>query len=206
MVAIDEQDVARYAGLATGLISFKAQGRFNTLDRPTAQGHWSLLSFYKNQTIINGEYLPQLAGYVELITERGYPAGRVLFEPGDNCERVDHAVLDDDGRVVIMGEAKVDPGQPDDIESRICDRWTSPPDPASRPPKGREYEAWKTADAMWKLRPKILWLTAPGVQRAYEVSYSPFVLGRLAALPEAATLGLSHAPTSQLTPAETRPN
>lgn len=66
---IDQGDVTQiYEGVERGLIQFKNQGRFDTLDRPTSRGHWSLLSFYKSQTIVNGEYIPQLAGYVELIS------------------------------------------------------------------------------------------------------------------------------------------
>lgn len=197
---IDAHDVAQLLeGVDSGLIEFKALGRFNTLDRPTSVGHWSMLSFYRAQTIINGEYLPQLACYVDLIRRLRYPAGRVLFEPGDRCERVDLTVLNDGGRVVIMGEAKVDPSQPDDLVQRMRARYsTAPPQTETKPPKGREYEAWKTADAVWKLRPRLLWLVAPGVRAAYEMTYEPLLLRLVDDLPAAITLGLDPPPTRQL--------
>lgn len=155
--AIDALDVEQtFLGIELGLIELCPRGRFNTLDRPAPGGRWGLLSFYGAQTTLNGEYLPQLACYVDLIDRLGYPPDRVLFEPGDALERVDHAVLDDTGELLILGEAKVDPSQPADIVQRIRTRYSAgPPDPASRPPKGREYEAWKTADAIWKLRPAV---------------------------------------------------
>jgi len=187
--AIDQLDVEQtLLGVDLGLIELCPRGRFNTMDRPVPGGRWGLLSFYRAQTTLNGEYLPQLACYVDLLERLGYPSDRVLFEPGDAFERVDHAVLGDAGDVLILGEAKVDPSQPDDIVQRIRARYSEgPPDPASRPSKGREYEAWKTADAIWKLRPRYVWLVAPGVRLAFEVSFSPLVLDPLADLPSAAS-------------------
>ena len=183
--AIEPRDIREMAeGIRLGLIDMKPRGRFNALDRPTAAGRWALLSFYRTQTIINGEYLPQIAGYVDLIRRLGYPPERVLFEPGDRYARVDHVVLSTDDSVFIMGEAKVDPTQPIDIVRRIRDRYSSSrPAPGSRPPKSREYEAWKTADAIWALRPTHLWLVAPGVRLSFAVTYDPLTLREIDDLP-----------------------
>lgn len=183
--AIEPRDIREMAeGIRLGLIDMKPRGRFNALDRPTAAGRWALLSFYRTQTIINGEYLPQIAGYVDLIRRLGYPPERVLFEPGDRYARVDHVVLGTDDSVFIMGEAKVDPTQPIDIVRRIRDRYSSSrPAPGSRPPKSREYEAWKTADAIWALRPTHLWLVAPGVRLSFAVTYDPLTLREIDDLP-----------------------
>lgn len=203
---LDDHDITQlFEGLEGGLISLTSLGRFNTLDRPTALGHWALLSYYRAQTIVNGEYVPQVACYVDLLTRLGYPPGRVLFEPGDPCERVDHAVLDDGGAVVVMGEAKVDPRQPGDLVARIRQSYsTAPPALSTRPPKGREYEAWKTADALWKLRPRYLWLVAPGVRDAFVVSFRPLTLTRILDLPTAAELGLDRPPKRFMKPRDTR--
>lgn len=83
-----------------------------------------------------------------------------------------------------MGEAKVDPTQPIDIVRRIRERHSSSrPAPGSRPPKSREYEAWKTADAIWALRPSYLWLVAPGVRLSFAVTYDPLSLREIDDLP-----------------------
>lgn len=197
--AIDRRDVEQLLdGVRQQLIELLPAGRFNTLDRPESRGHWGLLSFYRQQTILNGEYVPQLAGYVDLLSRLEYPHERVLFEPGDSCCRVDHAIFDDEGGVTIIGEAKVDPGQPEDLIRRIRATYSmTEPTAANRPPgKGREYEAWKLADAIWKLRPNYLWLLAPGVRRAFELSFTPLSLADLPDLPSARDLNLAHNPPS----------
>lgn len=204
---IDDHDLEQlFDGLDADIITLKPKGKFNTQDRPTADGHWSLLSFYRPQTILNGEYLPQLAGYVDLIRRLGYPSERVLFEPGDRCHRLDHAVLDDTGRIVIAGEAKVDPSQPRDLIERMLAGYAdSPPGPETRPPgKGRQYEAWKLAVALWGIGPSFLWLTAPGVRATFRVGLHPLTLEELPDLPSAAALGLEHQPPRRLTPHDYR--
>ncbi|MCU1360983.1 MAG: hypothetical protein JWN99_2272 [Ilumatobacteraceae bacterium] len=100
-------------------------------------------------------------------------------------------VLDDNRRVVIMGEAKVDSTQPKELHDRIADRYSAgPPTQQTRPPKGRQYEAWKTADALWKLRPAYLWLIAPWVRLAYTMSYEPLTMTPVGDLPTARDLDL----------------
>ena len=77
---------------------------------------------------------------------------------------------------MILGEAKVDPGQPDDLVERIRLRYSSgPPGPQPLPAvnKSKERDAWKLAVALWKIRPPFLRLVAPGVRRAYSCAFDP---------------------------------
>ena len=201
---VDQRDLEQLRqGVRRGLIELLPNGRFNTVDRPRPEGHWALLSFYGKQTILNGEYIPQLACYVDLIARLGYDPRRVLFEPGDSGCRLDHAVLDDTGHAVIVGEAKVDPAQPHDLAVRVTARYSAAPTgPVDRPArKGREHEAWKLADALWKMRPDYLWLVAPGKRQAYALRFDPLALTRVDDLPTASELGLTRVPPDMLTPA-----
>jgi hypothetical protein len=78
---IDDGDVELFfAGVNLGLIRLQAGGKFNTFDRPTSGGRWSLLSRSQRGGWYNAEYLPQLAAYVDAIERLGYPKERVLFE------------------------------------------------------------------------------------------------------------------------------
>ena len=104
---IHEADVALFdEGMDAGLITVLRGGRFNTLDRPTPTGHWGLLSRSRQGGWYNAEYLPQIAAYVDAIVHLGYPAGRVLFELPGSALQLDLAILDDDGRVVVLGEVE----------------------------------------------------------------------------------------------------
>src|SRR6266498_383798 len=104
---IDDADlVLFFEGLESGLIRLERGGKFNTLDRPTPSGRWSLLSRSRDGGWYNAEYLPQLAAYIELVRRLGYPPGRVLFELPQRSLQLDLAVLSDEGTVVVLGEAK----------------------------------------------------------------------------------------------------
>lgn len=162
--AIDRRDVEQLIdGVRRQLIELLPAGRFNTLDRPEPHGHWGLLSFYRSQTIVNGSTSRNSRGTSTCYAVLAYPPQRVLFEPGDSCYRVDHAIFDDHGAVTIISEAKVDPDQPEDLIRRICAAYSmTEPTVANRPSgKGREHEAWKLADAMWKLRPATCGFSRP---------------------------------------------
>lgn len=107
---IDDADlVLFFEGLQAGLIRLERGGKFNTLDRPTPGGRWSLLSRSRKGGWYNAEYLPQLAAYVELVRRLGYPADRVLFELPARSLQLDLAVLTDQGAVTILGEANAPP-------------------------------------------------------------------------------------------------
>jgi hypothetical protein len=125
----------------------------------------------------------------------------VLFEPGDDCLRIDLGVATDMRKLIIVGEAKVSPDQPEDLASRLTQRYAT--DPAGWPPHGgsmksREGEARTLALRLWTIRPPYLWLVAPGVRRAYRCSYAPLELEPLPDLPAAAQLGLKDRPARPL--------
>lgn len=192
--SLDERDLTQFfEGVNAGLISLEPMARFNTLDRPRRGGRWGLLSFFQSQTTINGEYLPQLAAYVDLVRRLGFHTHRVLFEPGESCRRVDLAVMDDQGQVLVLGEAKVASDHPNDLIDRITAKHAACPTSSnSRPPgRGRAYEAWKLADAMWRTQAPYLWLVAPGVRLAFGVEYAPLRLLPLSDLPSQKELGLA---------------
>lgn len=104
---VDPGDVALFfRGVDAGLVDLRPDGRFNTMDRPTAVGRWALLSRSRRGGWFNAEYLPQLAAYIEAILDLGYPRERVLFELPVQSLQLDLAILDDPERVVVLGEAK----------------------------------------------------------------------------------------------------
>lgn len=197
--AIDAIDLAElFDGLDHELIRFTDEARFDVRHRPRPDGtgRSGLLSFWKDQTTINGEYLPQLAGYVHLIRTLGYHPNRVLFEPGEHALRVDLAVLDDESHITILAEVKVAPGHPRDLHDRIVDHYstTLPPEPAPAPNRTKEKEAWQVAERLWRIRPKYLWLTAPGERLAFACHHDPLTLDPIDELPMASTLGLDFDP------------
>ena len=141
---IDEDDVALfYEGCEAGLIRLLRGGRFNTVDRPTAAGRWGLLSRSRLGGWYNAEYLPQLAAYVDAILHLGYPPGRVLFELPTSALQLDLAILDDNGRVVVLGEAKRDALMLETLRRKVEHRYTdSPPDMTGSKDEARQL-AWR---------------------------------------------------------------
>jgi hypothetical protein len=104
---ISEDDVRLFfLGLEHGTVTLSRGARFNTLDRPRAGGRWGLLSREKTGCRYNAEYLSQIAAYVHAILELGYPSERVLFELPHFALKLDLAILNDYGTVVVLGEAK----------------------------------------------------------------------------------------------------
>jgi hypothetical protein len=78
---------------------------FNTCDRPKVGGRWSRLAKAKLGGWYNAEYLPHLAACVDGIVNLGYPKETV--QPAEALQ-LDLAILDDLGRVVVVGDAKWD--------------------------------------------------------------------------------------------------
>ena len=121
---IHEDDVALFdEGRDAGLITVLRGGRFNTLARPIPGGHWGLLSRSRQGGWYNAEYLPQIAAYVDAILHLGYPAGRVLFELPGSALQLDLAILDDSGRVVVLGEAKRDTAMLENLRTKVERRY-----------------------------------------------------------------------------------
>jgi hypothetical protein len=131
------------------------------------------------------EYLPHLAGYVHLIDELAYPRQAVRFETPDRELRLDLAVLDESGFVLVLGEVKVMRGQLDGLESGVATFQGDPGEPLSVKgggPQGMRREAWKLAHQLWVTRAPYLWLVAAGTRRAFDVTYA----GRISLQPRVA--------------------
>lgn len=196
---IHEADVALFdAGRDAGLITVLRGGRFNTLDRPTPDGHWGLLSRSRQGGWYNAEYLPQIAAYVDAILHLGYPAGRVLFELPGSALQLDLAILDDAGRVVVLGEAKRDTAMLETLRTNVERRYAgAAPDMTTTKDEARQL-AWR----LWAVAPDYTWLIGPNHRSAFATSTSPLRLeptpdGRL---PAATDLGLDRQPEVAMPP------
>jgi hypothetical protein len=196
---IDPGDVELFfAGVQEGLISLQRGLRFNTLDRPTTGGRWGLLSRSQEGGWYNAEYLPQLAAYVDAILHRGYPSQRVLFELPASALQLDLAVLDDDGRVVVLGEAKRSATALTTLRETVIQRFSAtPPGPES---KTRGDEARHLAWRIWTVQPDFVWLIGPGTRDAFEARLHPLDLIAAPGLPAASALGLDHCPPAGALP------
>ena len=196
---IDEGDLRLFfLGVDAHLIRLERGGKFNTFDRPKAGGRWSLLSKSKKGGWYNAEYLPQLAAYVDAIVNRAYPKDRVLFELPTESLQLDLAILDDTGRVVVLGEAKRETGMLPklvrSVELRFSDQ--APTDDT----KKRGDEARQLAWRLWTVRPGLCWLIAPGERVTYRCAYDPLTMTSAGSLPDAQELGLDHRPPAPLAP------
>ena len=196
---IHPADVALFdEGRAAGLITVLRGGRFNTLDRPTPQGRWGLLSRSRDGGWYNAEYLPQIAAYVDAILHLGYPAGRVLFELPTSALQLDLAILDDAGRVVVLGEAKRDTKMLTSLRAAVETRYTrAAPDMTTAKDEARQL-AWR----LWTVEPDFTWLIGPGHREAFATKFAPLELSPTdgARLPTAADLGLDGQPPVSMMP------
>jgi hypothetical protein len=200
---IDAGDV-RWFGRAVeaGLVTLERGGRFNTLDRPKPGGRWGLLSRLPEGGWYNAEYLPQIAAYARAVMEMSFPTGRVLFELPTASLQLDLAILADDGRVVVLGEAKRDVRMLDGLLVDVLKRFgqVAPgEDSKRRGDEGRQL-AWR----LWTVQPDRLWLIAPGEIRSYGCRFSPLRLEPEAPAADAVVLGLTAAPPGQLPPPDLR--
>lgn len=196
---IDPGDVELFwVGVEQGLLRLERGGKFNTFDRPVPGGHWALLSRSKKGGWYNAEYLPQLASYVDAIVNAGYPKERVFFELPPKSLQLDLAIVDDDGRVIILGEAKREAGMLTRLVKAIEDRFAdaAPTDES----KKRGDEARQLAWRLWTVQPPLCWLIGPGERISYDCSYAPLRLSEPSPLPDAKRLGLDHRPPRPLAP------
>jgi hypothetical protein len=182
-----------FLGCHKGLITVERGARFNTLDRPQAGGRWGLLSRAEGGGWFNAEYLPQIAAYVNAIAELGYPSERVLFELPDQALKLDLAILDDEGKIVVLGEAKRALRMLDNLISIVLRDYRD----ADPGPEGRN-EPRQLAWRLWRTRAPYLWLIGPGDHRAYKVSYGPLCLERIPRLPAASDMGINSPPPRRL--------
>jgi hypothetical protein len=136
------------------------------------------------------EYLPHGASYVELIAEHDFPVESVRFEtPGAEYGiDADLAVVDQQGRVVVLGEAKKESRDLDYLLDQLPTYAAADPGPpTTREPK---RAVRKLAHRLWRTRAPWLWLIGPADRRAFEVSYEPMALRRRPSLPAAEDLSL----------------
>lgn len=187
-----------FRGVDAGLIDLRSAGRFNTQDRPTPDGRWGILSRSKAGGWFNAEYLPQLAAYMEAILDLGYPTERVLFELPARSLQLDLAILDDTGRVVVLGEAKRSTPALATLARGAVERFrdVAPTDDTKRRGDEQRQLAWR----VWTVAPQLTWLIGPGHREALRTSTDPLRLESLPQLPHAADLGLAHAPAQRLSP------
>jgi hypothetical protein len=197
---IDETDVELFGrGVEAGLVTVFRGGRFNTLDRPVANGRWSLLSRSRQGGWYNAEYLPQIAAYVSAILDHSFDQGRVMFELPASALQLDLAILADDGSVLVLGEAKRDTTMLSKLVSGMEGRFADSEPSVDSQKRGDETRqlAWR----LWTTRAPYLWLIAPGERRAFSCSYGPLRLRALSGLPDAMQLGVAHAPPAPVVPA-----
>lgn len=163
--SVDAGDVELFfRGVEAGLIRLEPSGRFNTLDRPKEGGRWALLSRSRAGGWFNAEYLPQLAAYVEAILDLGYPCERVLFELPAAALQLDLAILDDDGNVMVLGEAKRSTPALAALARGAVHRFgdTAPTDDTKRRGDEQRQLAWR----LWTVAPQLTWLIGPGHREA----------------------------------------
>ncbi|MEU5876221.1 hypothetical protein [Spirillospora sp. NPDC047279] len=195
---IAPQDVELFfEGAKAGLITLHRGARFNTCDRPTAAGHWGLLSRSREGGWYNAEYLPQIAAYVKAVLVYGHPRGRVFFELPAKALQLDLAIVDDRSQVIVAGEAKRSVTALGVLRERVLERYGDRPPGAES--KKRGDEARQLAWRLWTVAPKITWLVGPGHREAFDTGLWPLRLSTRPRLPHAHELGLAHEPDDPIT-------
>lgn len=177
-------------GIGTGLLAIDGN-YLHTLD-PRQATAWLVEG---TPAHLCWEYVPHAAAYVELIEVHGLPAGSVRFETPESEVRMslDLVVVDPHGRVVVLGEVKMEARQIDRLAEGLLEHLSDPGKPTSLKaggPQGLRREAWKLAHQLWQTRAPWLWLVAAGSRSVYEVRYERGLhLTAIDALPSPAELG-----------------
>jgi hypothetical protein len=152
-------------GCAAGVIAIEETNRIVTKD-PWQGTAWIVEG---TPAHLCWEYLPHMAAYAELLLDLEYPAAAVRFETPDDELRFDLAVVDEAGRVSVLGEAKTEPRMLDKLESLVG---TFAADCGWPDRKSSAKEAQKLAHQLWVTRAPYLWLVASGARRAFRVEYN----------------------------------
>jgi hypothetical protein len=136
------------------------------------------------------EYLPHAAAYVELIERHGFPIPAVRFEtPGvEHGIDADLAIVDANGSVVVLGEAKKESRELDRLLEQLPAYAAADPGPPTTREPRRAVR--KLAHRLWRTRAPWLWLVGPADRRAFEVSYGPLTLRGQPSLPNPDDLAL----------------
>lgn len=182
-------------GFERGLVTWREDTHFDTLDRPRPpKGRWWLTEKDGSCHRPCWEFVPQIAAYVELIRDLGFHHHRVLFDTPPEAGQLDLAVMGDGGCVVVLGEAKK--------ESRDLDKLLAGLDAYhdAVPEFRRGDEPRQLAWRLWKTRADYLWLVGPGDRRAFKVEHAPLRLARLICLPSASDMRLASEPAAPIRP------
>lgn len=180
LVESDAASVER--GFAAGLLAIESAHRLRTMD-PRQRAAWLVEG---DPAHLCWEYLPHMAAYVELVLDHGFPLQAVRFDTPEEELRLDLAALNEDGRVLVLGEAKAEPLQLRKLEALVP---TFEGDPHWPGGSDATRDAQKLAHQLWATRAPYLWLVAAGTRRAFKVSYGrTMTLTVLKALPAAETL------------------
>lgn len=182
-VRLVESDAASVeSGFASGLLSVESVNRVRTVD-PYQGTAWLVEG---DPAHLCWEALPQLAAYVELIDGYRYPRAAVRFATPDSELELDLAVLDEDGRVLVLGEARAEPLLLTKLVALVP---TYEGDPGWPRRGSSARDARTLAHRLWLTRAPYLWLVAAGARRAFRVSYGrTLTLTPVAGLPSAAEL------------------
>jgi hypothetical protein len=113
--------------------------------------------------------------------------------------QLDLAILDDDGRVRVLGEAKRDTAMLDKLRTTVESRYRDEAPDMSTPKDEARQLAWR----LWTVAPEYTWLIAPNYRPAYLTRLAPLRLDPTpdARLPNAVELGLDGPPpVAMMTP------
>lgn len=114
----------------------------------------------------------------------------MLFELPASALQLDLAILSDEGRVVVLGEAKREYSLLGRLRSACISRFGQAPPGVET--KKRGDEARQLAWRLWTVKPTYTWLIGPGQYDAYRTHTNPLQLDREAQLPAASEVGLDH--------------
>jgi hypothetical protein len=125
-----------------------------------------------------------------LIERHGFPIPAVRFEtPGvEHGVDADLAIVDANGSVVVLGEAKKESRELDRLLEQLPAYAAADPGPPTTREPGRAVR--KLAHRLWRTRAPWLWLVGPADRRAFEVSYGPLTLRGQPSLPKPEDLPL----------------
>ena len=148
--------------------------------------------------MVHAEYLPQIAAYVEAILTLAIRTSVCcLSRPPRHC-RLYLAILNDDGTVRVLGEAKRSTPALSSLRQGAVNRFGkgTPTNESRRHGDEQRQLAWR----LWTVSPEFTWLIGPGHREAFRTELAPLRLSSLPMLPPAHELDLAHRPPQQLAP------
>jgi hypothetical protein len=167
-------------------------------DRLLRAGHLPGDEEYEKHGIFWKATRPRCEAAITGRDARGKPAGRVLFELPGSALQLDLAILDDSGRVVVLGEAKRDTAMLENLRTNVERRYAGAAPDMTTPKDEARQLAWR----LWTVAPDFTWLIGPNHRPAFTTSTSPLRLAPTAdgRLPAASHLGLDRQPEVAMMP------